>query len=162
MSTPISPRTALCGIVLHPVGHTRSPAMHQAAFEALGIDAVYLAFDVAPAALWAAIAGARALGVRQLAVSIPHKVAVMEYLDAVDDTARRIGAVNTATRREEGDEVRLVGYHNIDIFVFKISCDVYSCFESPTCFSVLFNVLHLPILKNVLSILANESAFVAI
>ncbi len=102
---PISPSTALCGVILHPAGHTRSPAMHNAAFAALGIDARYLAFDVAPAALGDAIAGARALGIRQLAVSIPHKVAVLEHLDAVEETARRIGAVNTVTREGE----RLVG-----------------------------------------------------
>jgi shikimate dehydrogenase len=101
----IGPTTALCGIVLHPAGHTRSPAMHNAAFAALGIDAVYLAFDVPSAGLGVAIAGARALGVRQLAVSIPHKEAVMAHLDEVDETARRIGAVNTVTRRDG----RLVG-----------------------------------------------------
>ncbi len=92
-----SPRTALCGIVLHPAGHTRSPAMHNAAYAALGLDAVYTAFDVAPDALAAAIGGARLLGVRQLSVSIPHKVAVMELLDELDEIARRIGAVNTIT-----------------------------------------------------------------
>ncbi len=94
----LSARTALCGIFLHPAGHTRSPAMHNAAYAALGIDAVYLAFDVAPGELGAAIAGARALGVRQLAISIPHKEAVIAHLDRVDDTARAIGAVNTVTR----------------------------------------------------------------
>ncbi|MEE9608373.1 MAG: shikimate dehydrogenase [Myxococcota bacterium] len=97
--------TALCGVVLHPAGHTRSPAMHNAAFAALGIDAVYLAFDVPPALLAEAIAGARAFGVRQLAVSIPHKRAVMDHLDEIDATARRIGAVNTVTLRDR----RLVG-----------------------------------------------------
>lgn len=96
---PIGPRTQLCGVLLHPAGHTRSPAMHNAAFTALGLDAVYVAFDVAPTALSAALAGARALGVRQLAVSLPHKEAVLQHLDEVDDTARRIGAVNTVTLR---------------------------------------------------------------
>lgn len=105
MTRPIGAATALCGVILHPAGHTRSPAMHNAAFEALGLDARYLAFDVPPAALAAAVAGARALGIRQLAVSIPHKQAVMEHLDAVEETARRIGAVNTITR----DGERLVG-----------------------------------------------------
>jgi shikimate dehydrogenase len=94
---PISAGTALCGVVLHPAHHTRSPAMHNAAFAALGLDAVYLAFDVAPTSLAAALAGVRALRVRQLAVSIPHKVAIMEHLDEVDETARTIGAVNTVT-----------------------------------------------------------------
>jgi shikimate dehydrogenase len=102
---PIGPRTQLCGVILHPAGHTRSPAMHNAAFEVLGIDAVYVAFDVAPSALPAAVAGARALGIRQLAVSIPHKEAMLEFCDEVDVTARRIGAVNTVTLRDG----RLVG-----------------------------------------------------
>ncbi|MBW2495226.1 MAG: shikimate dehydrogenase [Deltaproteobacteria bacterium] len=95
----IGPDTQLCGIALHPAGHTRSPAMHNAAFAALGIDAVYLAFDVPPEDLSAAISGVRALGMRQLAISIPHKERVIELLDDVDETARRIGAVNTVTRR---------------------------------------------------------------
>ncbi|HEU4429474.1 MAG TPA: shikimate dehydrogenase [Myxococcota bacterium] len=94
----VTASTALCGILLHPAGHTRSPAMHNAAYAALGIDAVYLAFDVTPGELAAAIAGARALNVRQLAISIPHKEAVMAHLDRVDETARAIGAVNTVTR----------------------------------------------------------------
>jgi shikimate dehydrogenase len=98
----ISATTALCGIVLHPVGHTRSPAMHNAAFAALGIDARYLAFDVSPDRLEAAIAGARALGIRQLPVTKPHKQKVMQHLDEIGDTARAIGAVNTVTRRGDG------------------------------------------------------------
>ena len=105
-ATPsLSGATALCGIVLHPASHTRSPAMHNAAFAALGLDAVYLPFDVPPEYLGRAIDGARGLGLRQLAVSIPHKVAVMDHLDEVEETARRIGAVNTVTRTGS----RLVG-----------------------------------------------------
>lgn len=101
----VTPATAVCGVILHPASHSRSPAMHNAAYRALGLDAVFVAFDVPPAGLRDSIAGARALGIRQLAVSIPHKQAVMEHLDAVDETARRIGAVNTVTRRDG----RLVG-----------------------------------------------------
>lgn len=105
MSEPNPVATRLCAIVLHPAGHTRSPAMHNAAFAAAGIDAAYVAFDVPPADLPEAIAGVRALGLAQIAVSIPHKEAVIPLLDEVDDEARRIGAVNTVTRRGE----RLVG-----------------------------------------------------
>lgn len=94
-----SARTALCGVVLHPAGHTRSPAMHEAAFRALGIDARYVAFDVPPARLGEALRGARALGIRQLSVSLPHKEAVIPLLDEVEMTARRIGAVNTILLR---------------------------------------------------------------
>jgi len=94
-------------VILHPAGHTRSPTLHRAAYAALGIDAVYLAFDVPPARLADAIQGARALGVRQLSISLPHKETVMPLLDAVDETARRIGAVNTVVREGE----HLVGYN---------------------------------------------------
>jgi shikimate dehydrogenase len=72
--------------------------MHNAAFRALGLDAVYLAFDVPPDALGAAVGGIRALGLRQVAVSIPHKEEVIAHLDGVDDVASAIGAVNTVTR----------------------------------------------------------------
>lgn len=94
----ITPATALCGILLHPSGHTRSPAMHNAVYEALSIDAVYLAFDVPPDRLADAVAGLRAVSAAQLSVSIPHKRAVMAHLDRIDATARTIGAVNTVVR----------------------------------------------------------------
>jgi len=93
--------TPICGILLHPAGHTRSPAMHTAAWRALGIRGRYLSFDVPPPRLAAAVAGARALGLRQLAVSLPHKESILEYLDEVDETAKQIGAVNTVTRNGE-------------------------------------------------------------
>jgi shikimate dehydrogenase len=96
----ITQHTALCGIVLHPASHTRSPAMHNAAYAALDIDAAYLAFDVPPERLAAAISGWRALSGRQLSVSIPHKLAIIPHLDALDETARRIGAVNTVLLRD--------------------------------------------------------------
>ncbi|MEE3327891.1 MAG: shikimate dehydrogenase [Myxococcota bacterium] len=92
---------AVCGILLHPAGHTRSPAMHNAAYRACGLKAVYHAFDVKPERLGSAIEDARAQGLRQLAVSIPHKEAIMEHLDRVDETALAIGACNTVTREGE-------------------------------------------------------------
>lgn len=79
--------------------------MHRAAYEALGLDAVYLAFDVVPERLADAIRGARALSIAQLSVSLPHKEAVIPLLDDVDETAQRIGAVNTIVRKDG----RLVG-----------------------------------------------------
>ena len=100
----MSAKTMVCGIVLHPAGHTRSPAMHNAAFQASGLDAHYHAFDVPPEQLGDAIRGMRGLGLRQLAVSLPHKTAVMGHLDRVDETARAIGAVNTVTLGENGLE----------------------------------------------------------
>lgn len=87
-----------CGIVLHPAGHTRSPAMHEAAYAALGLDADYRAFDVPPDALADAVTRLRAEGVRQLAVSIPHKESMMGYVDELEPVGRAIGAINTVTR----------------------------------------------------------------
>ena len=78
--------------------------MHNAAFRACGINATYQAFDVPPDRLGDAIAGMRGLGLRQLAVSIPHKTAVMAHLDRVDERAAAIGAVNTVTLRDDGLE----------------------------------------------------------
>jgi shikimate dehydrogenase len=86
-----------CGIVLHPAGHTRSPAMHTAAYAALGLDADYRAFDVPPDALADAVARLREEGVRQLAVSIPHKETMMAYVDELEPVGRAIGAINTVT-----------------------------------------------------------------
>ena len=93
----------LCGIVLHPAGYTLSPLLHQTAYDALGIRARYLAFDVTSENLAAAIAGMRALGIRQLSVSLPHKEAVLALADRASEHARRIGAANTLTR--VGDEI---------------------------------------------------------
>jgi shikimate dehydrogenase len=99
----VSALSALCGIILHPAGHTRSPAMHNAAYAALGIDAYYATFDVPESRLDEAIRGVRALGLRQLSVSIPHKVRILDLVDAVDETAARIGAANTIVR--DGDRL---------------------------------------------------------
>lgn len=97
--------TIECGVVLHPAGHTRSPAMHNAAYRALGLDAAYHAWDVPPERLATAVAGFRARGVRQLSVSIPHKEAMLALVDEQEPVVRAIGALNTVLR--EGD--RLIG-----------------------------------------------------
>lgn len=89
------PSTRLVALLGHPVGHSASPAMHAAAFEAAGIDAAYLAFDVAPAALGDAVTGLRALGALGANVTVPHKTAVMEHADRTTDEATGIGAANT-------------------------------------------------------------------
>ena len=87
-----------CGIVLHPAGHTRSPAMHDAAHRWLGLDASYTAYDVQPDELERAVARFRSQGLRQFAISIPHKQAMLALVDEVEPVGRAIGAINTATR----------------------------------------------------------------
>lgn len=102
----ITTRTQLCGLLGNPVDHSLSPAIHNAAFQALGLDFVYLAFKVED--LEGAVRGIRALGnLRGFSVTIPHKVAVLPLLDEVEPTAKHIGSVNTIVV-ERG---RLTGYN---------------------------------------------------
>jgi shikimate dehydrogenase len=89
----------LYGVIGNPVGHSLSPVMHNAAFQKAGVAAFFGAFAVAEDQLAAALAGMRALGIKGFSVTIPHKVAVIEQLDEVDEEARRIGAVNTVINR---------------------------------------------------------------
>jgi shikimate dehydrogenase len=95
MSIEISGKTKVCGVIGDPIEHTMSPVMHNAAFGALGLDYVYLAFRVKAEGLARAIEGMRALNIRGLSVTIPHKVAVIPFLDELDPLAEKIGAVNT-------------------------------------------------------------------
>lgn len=99
--------TLLFGVIGDPVRHSRSPVMHNRAFAETGFNGVYAAFHVTPERLGEAIAGMRALGFGGLNVTIPHKVAVMDFLDDIDESARAAGAVNTIVHREG----RLIGYN---------------------------------------------------
>ncbi len=93
----INTETQLCGVLGHPVKHSLSPAIHNAAFQHLGLNYVYLAFPVED--LPQAIQGIRALGnLRGFSVTIPHKVSVMPLLDTIDPTAQHIGAINTIVK----------------------------------------------------------------
>jgi shikimate dehydrogenase len=102
----IDARTQFCGVIGNPVGHSLSPAIHNAAFRTLGLNFVYLAWQVEM--IGDAINGLRALGnFRGASVTIPHKVAAIPFLDHVETTARRIGAINTIVA-EKGE---LTGYN---------------------------------------------------
>ncbi len=103
----------MAGVLGWPVDHSLSPPMQNAAIKELGLDWVYVALSVAPRNLGAAIEGVRALGIAGLNITIPHKIAVMEYLDEIDDDARVIGAVNTV----RVDGARLIG-SNTDAYGF--------------------------------------------
>lgn len=87
--------TNIVGLIGHPVEHSFSPPMHNAAFAELGLDYVYVAFDVNPNDLKSAVEGAKSLNIKGFNVTIPHKIEVMQYLDELDEVARLIGAVNT-------------------------------------------------------------------
>jgi shikimate dehydrogenase len=106
-SFKINGHTKVYGILGRPVTHVLSPALHNAAFRELGINAIYVAFPVAD--ISQAVAGLRGLGIAGVSVTIPFKVEVIPLLDASDRQASRIGAVNTIIN----DQGRLVG-HNTD------------------------------------------------
>ncbi|NOT23364.1 MAG: shikimate dehydrogenase [Nitrospiraceae bacterium] len=90
----INAHTQFCGVIGNPVEHSLSPAIHNAAFQKLRLNFVYLAFPVE--AIGDAIKGLRALGnFRGASVTIPHKVAAVPFLDTIEPTARHIGAINT-------------------------------------------------------------------
>jgi shikimate dehydrogenase len=102
----INVHTQFCGIIGNPVAHSLSPAIHNAAFQTLRLNFVYLAFRVE--AIGDAIKGLRTLGnFRGASVTIPHKVTSVPFLDSVEPTARHIGAINTIVA--EGGTLR--GYN---------------------------------------------------
>ena len=105
--------TNIVGLIGHPVEHSFSPPMHNAAFKKLGMDYVYTAFDVDPNNLKEAIGGARALNIKGFNVTIPHKIEVMKYLAEIDEIASLIGAVNTIDFKD------LKGYNTDGIGAIK-------------------------------------------
>jgi shikimate dehydrogenase len=106
--TTIDARTKVCAVIGHPISHSLSPALHNAAFAALDLPYVYVAHDVQPGQVGRVLAGMRAMGYRGLSVTIPHKVEAMLAVDAVDEIAKGIGCINTVVN-EDG---RLLGYNS--------------------------------------------------
>ncbi|MDE2940020.1 MAG: shikimate dehydrogenase [Chloroflexota bacterium] len=104
--------TAL-GIIGYPIGHSMSPVFQQAALDACGVDSRYVAYQVAPEEVEAFVNGLRQPGTLGINVTVPHKLAVMPFLDEIDDWATEAGAVNTIVNREG----RLTG-HNTDGYGF--------------------------------------------
>lgn len=111
------------GLLGNPVGHSLSPPMHEAAYDALGMDAAYVPFEPERDDLEAAIEGAAALGIAGLNVTVPYKRDVLELVDP-DDTASRIGAVNTIAFGVDGPTghntdavgaVRALTHHDVAI-----------------------------------------------
>jgi shikimate dehydrogenase len=95
--------TRYCAVLGHPIRHSASPAMHNAALAALKLDWRYLAFEVHPDQLRAAIHGARAMKFIGINLTVPHKLLAVDMVDALDESARAWGAVNTI-RFEARDE----------------------------------------------------------
>ncbi len=96
----ISGKTRLCGLIGDPVEHTMSPVMHNAAFNKMGLDYLYVPFRVKKEELGKAVEGMKALNIKGLNVTIPHKVTIIPFLDKLDRLAERIGAVNTIVNND--------------------------------------------------------------
>jgi len=105
----INAKTKLCIIIGDPVDHSLSPAMHNAGYEALGINDkfVYIAANVKVENVKDVIKAMRVMGFRGLTCTIPHKIEVIKYLDKIDPIAEKIGAVNTVVN----DGGVLIGYN---------------------------------------------------
>ena len=97
---PISGKTKLLAVIGSPVAHSQSPKIHNASFSRLGIDAVYLAFDVTLETLPTVAPALKDMGLAGYNVTMPLKQAIMEYMDELSDAARLIGAVNTVAIRD--------------------------------------------------------------
>ncbi|MHB8169974.1 MAG: shikimate dehydrogenase [Thermincolia bacterium] len=121
---PISGKTKVVGILGYPVEHSKSPLMQNAGFQALGLDYCYVPFSVAPEELGRAVGAIRALNLAGANVTIPHKEAVIPFLDEVTPEAAAMGAVNTIVNRDG----RLVGY-NTDGPGFLLSLTEVSGFD---------------------------------
>ncbi len=91
----ISGSTRVVGVFGHPVTHSLSPAMHNAAFRALNLPFIYVPFGVAPDAIGMALRGLPALGIVGVNLTIPHKESALPFLDEITDEAQTVGAVNT-------------------------------------------------------------------
>ena len=103
----INGKTNICAIIGDPVKHSLSPVMHNAAFRELDLNFVYVAFTVKVPNLKPAILGAKSLGIRGLNITMPHKNAVIKYLDNLDSVAKSINAVNTVSNQKG----KLIGYN---------------------------------------------------
>jgi shikimate dehydrogenase len=111
----IDGQTQLVGVMGWPVEHSLSPVMHNAAFDALGMNWRYVAFPVRPGQVGRAIAGLQALGFRGTNVTVPHKEQVIPYLDQIPPRVRQFGAVNTIiVDRDDAGHCTLSG-ENTDV-----------------------------------------------
>jgi shikimate dehydrogenase (EC 1.1.1.25) len=108
----ISGKTALYGVVGYPISHSLSPIFQNRVFEHMGLNAVYVPFEVKPEDLKTALEGLKALGIKGVNITIPHKEKVLELVDYADEHAKNIGAVNTVKfgDRTEGYNTDWVGF----------------------------------------------------
>lgn len=107
MSNRIQGTTTLIGLLGYPLKHSKSPHMHNTAFEALGLDHVYMAFEVQDGFIKEGVEAMKILNAKGFNVTMPHKKKVMEFLDEISEDAKLIGSVNTV----KNSNGRLIGYN---------------------------------------------------
>ncbi len=115
MKININGKTSVFGVIGDPIEHSLSPLMHNSAIAMMGIDAVYIPFNVKPQFLENAISSIIPLNIKGLNVTVPHKTEVMKYLDRLTDVAKAVGAVNTIIN----DDGALIG-DNTDVYGFEM------------------------------------------
>lgn len=99
--------TELIGLIGHPIKHSYSPFIHNNALDIMGINCIYMAFDVPPENLQDSVKGVLALGFKGMNVTLPHKEKIIKFLDELSEEASIIGAVNTVVN----DHGKLIGYN---------------------------------------------------
>jgi shikimate dehydrogenase len=103
----INGKTTLIGLLASPIGHSMTPAMHNLGYTISSLNYAYLAFDVGREDLSASVEGMKALGAAGFNVSMPNKIAILQYLDELDDSARLARASNTVVHQDG----KLIGYN---------------------------------------------------
>jgi shikimate dehydrogenase len=128
----LSGHTTPYAVLGHPIGHTLSPIMHNASIEALGLDAIYLAFDVDPDLLIETLAAMRNMGFKGVNLTVPLKEVAFNGINELDVSARTLGAVNTVEFLQDGS---LKG-HNTDGegFLLAIKEDLDCCLDGLSVF----------------------------
>ncbi len=119
----LSGHTQPFAVLGHPIGHTLSPVMHNVAMEALGMDAIYLAFDVAPERLMTTLPAMADMGFRGVNLTVPLKEVAFRGIEDLADTAALLGAVNTVEFRPEG----LRGHNTDGVGFLRALDEAFGC-----------------------------------
>ena len=120
-------KTQVLGVIGDPIEHTFSPAMHNAGLNELGLNYIYLPFHVKEDMLGECIQGAKAMGIKGLNVTIPHKSNVIKHLDDIDSVASMIGAVNTIQFIYDEDNESSNQDNGINVRTKGFNTDGYGC-----------------------------------